>query len=95
LTALERHLMDHLLLELESSNRHFQLQLKSRHPRLTSYDMRLCTYLKSNLSTKEISVLLNITPDSVKKAKHRLRKKLSMEPEANWTEVLSDGSRLF
>lgn len=50
--------------------------------------MRLCTYLKSNLSTKEISVLLNITPDSVKKAKHRLRKKLSMQPEADWTEIL-------
>lgn len=88
MTVLERHLMDHLLLELESSNRHFQLQLKSRHPGLTSYDIRLCTYLKSNLSTKEIATLLNITPDSAKKAKHRLRKKLSMHPQADWVEVL-------
>ncbi|MCE7996123.1 MAG: sigma-70 family RNA polymerase sigma factor [Roseivirga sp.] len=91
MTVLERHLMDHLLLELESSNRHFQLRLKSQHPGLTSYDLRLCTYLKSNLSTKEISVLLNITPDSVKKAKHRLRKKLRMLPEADWVEILKYG----
>ncbi|GAB5526531.1 MAG: hypothetical protein Roseis2KO_44030 [Roseivirga sp.] len=72
--------MDHLLLELEQSNKHFQQQLKSRFPRLTSYDLRLCTYLKSNLSTKEIATLLNITPDSVKKAKHRLRKKINADP---------------
>lgn len=81
MTVLERHLMDHLLMELESTNQRFQRQLKSRFPTLTSYDIRLCTYLKSNLSTKEIATLLNITPDSVKKAKHRLRKKLKLAPE--------------
>ncbi|MCE7996944.1 MAG: sigma-70 family RNA polymerase sigma factor [Roseivirga sp.] len=80
MTILERHLMDHLLLELEQSNRSFQHQLKSQFPRLTSYDIRLCTYLKANLSTKEIALLLNITPDSAKKAKHRLRKKLAIDP---------------
>ncbi len=73
--------MDHLLLELERSNQGFQQRLKSRFPGLTSYDVRLCTYLKSNLSTKEIATLLNITPDSVKKAKHRLRKKMKIAPD--------------
>ncbi len=72
--------MDHLLLELESANQVFRLQLKARYPALTNYDLRLCTYLKANLSTKEIATLLNITPDSVKKAKHRLRKKIRLQP---------------
>lgn len=80
MTILERRLMNHLLLELESSNSRFQDRLKHQYPVLTPYDLRLCTYLKSNLTTKEISLLLNITPDSVKKAKHRLRKKLSLRP---------------
>ncbi|MCE7993642.1 MAG: sigma-70 family RNA polymerase sigma factor [Roseivirga sp.] len=84
MTILERHLMDHLLQELEQSNQRFKHQLKSRFPELTSYDMRLCTYLKANLSTKEIATLLNITPDSAKKAKHRLRKKLSMKPDQSF-----------
>lgn len=88
MTLLERHLMDHLLMELESSNSRFQHQLKHRHPRLTAYDLRLCTYLKSNLSTKEIATLLNITPDSVKKAKHRLRKKLGMDSNTLWTQII-------
>ncbi len=84
MTVLERHLMDHLLLELQQSNQHFQSQLTRRFPELTAYDLRLCTYLKSNLTTKEIAVLLNITPDSVKKAKHRLRKKIGALPYVDW-----------
>ena len=88
MTVLERRLMDHLLLELEVSNQIFQDNLKLQYPFLTVYDLRLCTYLKASLSTKEISVLLNITPDSVKKAKHRLRKKLRMNPEIDWSQAL-------
>ncbi len=88
MTALERRLMDHLLLELETANSLFQRKLKDRHPALTPYDLRLCTYLKSNLSTKEIATLLNITPDSVKKAKHRLRKKLLLKPADQWSEMM-------
>ncbi|MCE7996941.1 MAG: hypothetical protein HEP71_33575 [Roseivirga sp.] len=80
--------MDHLLKELESSNSRFQEQIKSRYPGLTSYDIRLCTYLKANLSTKEIALLLNITPDSVKKAKHRLRRKMQIKPTTQWHEVM-------
>ncbi len=87
MTVVERNIMDHLLLELEQVNRLFQTRMKTRCPHLTSYELRLCTYLKSNLSTKEIATLLNITPDSVKKAKHRLRKKLKISPDEVWTTV--------
>jgi FixJ family two-component response regulator len=75
MTVLEQRIMDHLLTQLQGSSFKFQEDLKKRYPKLTSYDLRLCTYLKANLTTKEIATLLNITPDSVKKAKHRLRRK--------------------
>ncbi|MCE7996948.1 MAG: hypothetical protein HEP71_33610 [Roseivirga sp.] len=90
MTVLERRLMDHLLLELESVNSRFQNQLKRQHPTLTTYDLRLCTYLKSNLATKEIALLLNVTPESVKKAKHRLRKKMGILPHISWGTFLSN-----
>lgn len=80
MTVLEQRLMDHLMEELQASSLKFQERLKHQYPDLTAYDLRLCTYLKANLSTKEIATLLNITPDSVKKAKHRLRKKLKSQP---------------
>ncbi|MCE7993633.1 MAG: helix-turn-helix transcriptional regulator [Roseivirga sp.] len=80
--------MDHLLMELQIAGSLFQDRLKATYPHLTAYDLRLCTYLKSNLSTKEIAILLNITPDSVKKAKHRLRKKLHLKADARWAEIV-------
>lgn len=84
----DRDLMKHLVFELDSSHTHFQQTLKSRYPDLTSYNLKLCIYLKSNLTTKEIASLLSITPDSVKKAKHRLRKKMSLEPCVQWQEAM-------
>ena len=84
MTVLEQRIMDHLIGELQASGFKFQDELKQRYPNLTAYDLRLCTYLKANLSTKEIATLLNITPDSVKKAKHRLRKKLDIDPLKSW-----------
>lgn len=76
MTVLQQRLLDHLLLELHNPSK----ELRLKYPGLTTYEIRLCTYLKANLSTKEIATVLNITPDSVKKAKHRLRKKLSLRP---------------
>ena len=47
-------------------------------PNLTNNELKLCAFLRLNLSSKEISSLLNITPESVNKARYRLRKKLSL-----------------
>ncbi|OEK07437.1 hypothetical protein BFP71_00060 [Roseivirga misakiensis] len=88
MTVIERQLVEHLITELQGSTSSWQNQIKQRYPHLTAYDLRLCTYLKANLSTKEIATLLNITPDSVKKAKHRLRKKIIMRPEDSWGDFL-------
>ncbi|MEQ9298493.1 MAG: hypothetical protein RIF33_08020 [Cyclobacteriaceae bacterium] len=89
MTIAEKSLVDHLLLELEADNKAFQQELKVRYPSLTAYDLRLCTYIRANLSTKEIATLLNISPDSVKKAKHRLRKKTQMSVRISWGTFLS------
>lgn len=50
--------------------------LKLDHPELTSNEIRLSAYLKLNLTNKEIAVLQNIEPSSVKRAKIRLKQKL-------------------
>ncbi len=44
--------------------------------RLSPAEMRLGILLRLNLSTKEIASILRITPDSVRVARYRLRKKL-------------------
>lgn len=59
---------------------HFFKNLKSKNPNLTTNDLRLCSYLSMNLSTKEIASLLFSSTESVEKAKYRLKKKLNIEP---------------
>jgi len=44
--------------------------------------------MKMNLNTKEMASILNITPESVKKARYRMRKKLELEAEANVNDYL-------
>jgi len=68
---------DKFRLHFEQVHPDFFAQLKQDHPTLTAYEVRLYTYLHMQLSTKEIAMLLNITPASVIKAKMRLNKKLN------------------
>jgi len=56
----------------------FLKNLKQSFPDLTSSDLKVCAYLKMNLSSKEIAQLLNISLKGVEVARYRLRKKLSL-----------------
>ncbi len=62
--------------------------LKDNHPNLTSNDLRLCTYLRLNLSSKEIAPLLNISLRSVEVKRYRLRKKMNLPHEASLTNYI-------
>jgi DNA-binding CsgD family transcriptional regulator len=66
----------------------FHNTLKSKFPALTSGEMKLCTYLRMNLSSKEISQLLHITPKSVELSRYRLRKKLGLTHDENLYDFL-------
>ena len=61
--------------------------LVDRHPDvLTPKDLRLCAYLKLNLSTKEISPLMSISSRGVEIHRYRLRKKLNLDKNQNLNE---------
>ena len=64
----------------------FFKKLKEKHPDLTPNDLRLCVYLRLNLSSKEIAPLLNISPRSVEIKRYRLRKKLNLDSKINLNE---------
>jgi DNA-binding CsgD family transcriptional regulator len=63
-------------------------KLKVGHPELTPNDLKLCAYLRMNMSSKEIASLLNITVRGVEIRRYRLRKKLSLDHDKNLTEYL-------
>ena len=57
--------------------------LKEQYPDLTPNELRLSALAKLNLSIKETATIMGITPNSVKTARYRLRKKLDIETEEN------------
>lgn len=53
--------------------------LRREFPKLTKSEYKLISLIRLNLSSKEISSVIGISPDSVKTARYRLRKKLLLE----------------
>ncbi|MDF2188025.1 triple tyrosine motif-containing protein [Paraflavitalea sp. CAU 1676] len=66
----------------------FLVALKERYPLLTANEIKLCAYLRMNLSTKEIAQLMNISVRGVEISRYRLRKKLQIATETNLFQFL-------
>ncbi|WP_339714382.1 Two component regulator three Y domain-containing protein [uncultured Kriegella sp.] len=62
--------------------------LLSQFPNLTPKDLKLCAYLKMNLSSKEIAPLMAITIRGVEIHRYRLRKKLGIDSSQNLSNFL-------
>jgi tetratricopeptide (TPR) repeat protein len=56
----------------------FNNRLLSDFPNLTTNELRMCAFLKLNLSTKDIAAINNVSPESVKSSRKRLRKTLNL-----------------
>jgi len=70
------------------AHENFFKKLKSGHPDLVPNDLKLCAYLRMNMSSKEMASLLNISLRGVEIRRYRLRKKLNLEHDKNLTEFL-------
>lgn len=57
--------------------------LQQTYPDLNSGDVRFISYLYMNLNTKEISSIMNITPDACRKRKERVRQKIGLEADSD------------
>lgn len=66
----------------------FLVALKNKYPTLSANELKLCAYLKMNLSTKEIAKLMNISVRGVEISRYRLRKKLGIPTEVNLFDFL-------
>lgn len=71
-----------------NADKDFLKKVKSKHTLLTSKDLRLCAYLRLNLTSKEIAPLLNISARSVEVKRYRLRKKMSLDHDTSLTDYI-------
>ncbi len=80
----------HIDRDWEDFKRHFEevhkdffKTLKEQCAELTNNELKLCALLKLNMNLKEAASMLGISPESVKTARYRLRKKLNLSRDEN------------
>jgi DNA-binding CsgD family transcriptional regulator len=66
----------------------FFKRLNEGYKALSPNDYKMCTYLRMNLTSKEIAALMNISIRSVETNRYRLRKKLGLHQDENLTQFL-------
>jgi DNA-binding NarL/FixJ family response regulator len=71
-------------------NNDFLKKLKAQHPFISNTDIKVCTYLRLNLSTKEIAQLMNISVRGVEISRYRLRKKLQIPTGQSLNDFLNN-----
>lgn len=75
-------------LKFENIHTDFFKNLKARCPELTNGDLKLCALLKLNMNMKEAARILGISPESVKTARYRLRKKFELQQDDNLVDFI-------
>lgn len=75
----------------EQANAAFIQSLKRNHPTLTANEIRYLSLVYINLSPKEIALLLNITPESCKKKKQQVARKMGLTDPKMLYDYLVNG----
>lgn len=66
----------------------FLKKMKEAYPTLTPHELKMCAYLRLNMTTKDITQMLNISVRGVEISRYRLRKKLGLDSETNLNEFM-------
>ena len=80
---------DEFELRFKEVHSDFYDELHKKHPNLTPNEIKLCAFLRLNMSTKEISSITYQTVKSINMARFRLRKKLDIEQDEHLVNYLS------
>ena len=72
----------------DNVDKDFLKRIKEKHPSLTPSDLKLCAYLRLNLSSKEIAPMINISIRSLEIKRYRLRKRLGLAHDVGLTHYI-------
>ncbi|MBD0403064.1 triple tyrosine motif-containing protein [Flammeovirga sp. EKP202] len=64
--------------------------LKQQHPNLNTQELKICAYIRMNMSSKEMATALNISLRGVETSRYRLRKKLNLDRHENLTDFIEN-----
>ncbi|WP_181369456.1 tetratricopeptide repeat protein [Flavobacterium album] len=76
-----------------SSNTGFIESLGKAYPQLSESDLYFCALLNLNLPYKDLSIILKVVPEAVRKRKYRIRKKMGITDEKDMEYVLTQHNK--
>jgi len=79
---------DNFMLHFDKVHPSFFKKLKERCGDLTENNLHLCAYFRIGMSSKQIAQILNVSFDTVRSNRYRLRKKLGLEENDNLYDFL-------
>lgn len=85
----EEELWEDFRIQFEKTRPDFFNKLKKVSPSLSVNDLKHCTYIVSNLKSKEVAQLVNVSPRSVETVRYRIKKKMGLEKEDSLYDLLS------
>ncbi|OHX67624.1 triple tyrosine motif-containing protein [Flammeovirga pacifica] len=62
---------------------------KEHYPELTTQELKICAYIKMNMSTKDIANALNLSVRGIETSRYRIRKKLNLEKGENLLDFIA------
>lgn len=76
--------------KVDQLNSEFMLQLEKQFPVLSKNERQFCALLKLGLSTKDIAIIKNLSVESVKTFRYRIRKKINLDHNVDLNEFFSN-----
>ncbi len=90
LTLLTEEDSRHFRLYFEKIHPGFVAQLRKKFPDLTQSETRLLALTKLNLKTREMSEILNVEPNSIRRLRNRIRQKFNLPAGDNFKKLLAN-----
>lgn len=80
---------DSFKLHFEKVHPQFFSVLKSKYPKLTDNELRLCAYIRIGLSNKQIAQMLLVQSKAVLQARYRLKKRMGLPEDVSVGDFLA------
>ncbi len=63
-------------------------RITRQYPKLTQLELTIISTILFNLNSNQIASMLNISPESVRKSRYRLKKKLKLEHDESLVKFI-------
>jgi len=86
---MKNNFWEEFYVRFQNNDKEFEKRLRERCPSLTQNDVKICIFLRNNMSSKEISLLTFSNYENIRKARIRLRKKFNLTHEEDLYSYIS------